>query len=164
MSDDGDGDDRGLVGTPADAPPDREQVLSLLDEALAEAHRKATNGRVYDPETEKVRQGWFRAFGYLAGQYRQLMRDRDLEALAERVEHLETNAHARAGGSAAGAGTSNDPLESAPRLTVRTDGDGDDGEGETDDSETETTAGDTDTDADTDAGGPVDTPPTTPNS
>lgn len=77
--DDGDGSD----------VPDREEVLSLLEDGIDEAHRKVTSGRVYDEGHEKVRIQWIRALAYAAGQYRQLMRDRDLDELAERVERLE---------------------------------------------------------------------------
>lgn len=73
----------------ATAPSERDALLGLLDEGIQEAHRKATSGRVYDAENEKVRQGWFRTLGYLAGQYRQLKRDQDLEELAEKVEQIE---------------------------------------------------------------------------
>ena len=69
--------------------PAREDVLDLLDDALREAHRKVESGRVYDAENEKVRQGWFRTLGYIAGQYRQLKNDADLEELEERIELLE---------------------------------------------------------------------------
>lgn len=56
--------------------PDRDEVVARLDEAMEEAHRKAMNGRVYDAEAEKVRQGWLKTVGYLANSYRQLMKDR----------------------------------------------------------------------------------------
>lgn len=70
--------------------PDRGEVLDLIDDALREAHRKVESGRVYDAENEKVRQGWFRTLGYLAGQYRQLKKDEDLEELRERIDRLES--------------------------------------------------------------------------
>lgn len=69
--------------------PDREDVLALLEDGLDEAHAKVTAGRVYDAENEKVRQGWMRTLGYLAGQYRQLKKDQDLEEMNERLERLE---------------------------------------------------------------------------
>lgn len=68
---------------------DREEVLDRLEDVLEEAHRKAINGRVRDAENEKVRQGWMKAVGYLAGQYRQLIRDKDLEELQEEIEALK---------------------------------------------------------------------------
>lgn len=75
--------------TPFSDAPSREDVMNLLEDALDESHRKATEGRVYDAENERVRQGWLKTFGYLAGQYRQLRKDADLEALQARVEELE---------------------------------------------------------------------------
>lgn len=69
--------------------PSRDEILELLEDGIDEAHRKVTSGRVYDAEHERVRIKWIRALAYAAGQYRQLVRDRDLEELAERVERLE---------------------------------------------------------------------------
>jgi hypothetical protein len=70
---------------------DREEVLDLLEEVLEEAHRKATNGRVRDAENEKVRIQWIKAVGYLVGQYRQLVRDKDLEELKAEVAELKAS-------------------------------------------------------------------------
>ena len=61
----------------------------MLDDGIREAHRKIESGRVYDPQNEKVRQGWLRTLGYLAGQYRQLMKDKELEELQKEVELLK---------------------------------------------------------------------------
>ena len=73
----------------SDETTDRDQVLAQLDDALEEAHQKAINGRVYDAKNEEVRQGWLRVVGYLAGQKRQLLKDKDLDEMAERIEQLE---------------------------------------------------------------------------
>jgi len=67
----------------------REDVLDLLEDVMEEAHRKAINGRVRDAENEKVRIQWIKAVGYLAGQYRQLVRDKDLEELQAEIEALK---------------------------------------------------------------------------
>lgn len=67
----------------------REEVLDMLETALHEAHHKVESGRVYDAENEKVRQKWFRTLGYLAGQYRQLKKDKEIEELSERLAQLE---------------------------------------------------------------------------
>ena len=75
--------------TIAPDPPDRDAVLAMLDDGIREAHRKVESGRVYDPQNEKVRQGWLRTLGYLAGQYRQLMKDKELEELQREVELLK---------------------------------------------------------------------------
>lgn len=69
--------------------PDRDEILGLLEDGLREAHRKVENGRVYDAENENVRQGWMRTLGYLAGQYRQLKKDQDLEEMQDRLDRLE---------------------------------------------------------------------------
>lgn len=80
--------DGGDGGSDEDVP-DRDEILSLLEDGIAEAHRKVESGRVYDPENERVRIKWIKCLAYCAGQYRQLVRDRDLDELAERVEQLE---------------------------------------------------------------------------
>lgn len=68
---------------------DRDEVLARLDDLIQEAHRKASTGRVYDAENERVRQGWFRTVGYLAGQYRQLKKDGQLEEMQAELDLLK---------------------------------------------------------------------------
>jgi hypothetical protein len=79
-----------------DGPPDpfaeaagREEILALLEDAVREAHRKVESGRVYDAENEQVRIKWIRTLAYAAGQYRQLLKDKDLEEFNERLERIE---------------------------------------------------------------------------
>jgi len=72
-----------------DGTPGRDEILELLEDGIAEAHEKVTSGRVYNPENEKVRIQWIRALAYAAGQYRQLMKDRDLEEMEERLQRIE---------------------------------------------------------------------------
>jgi len=71
--------------------PERDEVLSLLNDGMKEAHRKVKSGRVYDAENEKVRQNWIRTLAYVAGQYRQLKKDEDIEELEERLTKLENS-------------------------------------------------------------------------
>jgi hypothetical protein len=79
----------GGAPTEGDATPSRDEVLSLLEDGMREAHEKVKSGRVYDAENEKVRQKWIRTLAYAAGQYRQLKKDADLEELDERLRELE---------------------------------------------------------------------------
>jgi hypothetical protein len=71
------------------AEDDRKDVLSDLDEAMDEAFRKFTNGRVRNPENEKVRIQWFRAYVYAAATRRQLVSDIEEAEHEDRIEHLE---------------------------------------------------------------------------
>jgi hypothetical protein len=71
--------------------PSRDEIMSLLEDGIREAHRKVKAGRVYDPENERVRQKWIRTLAYAANQYRQLKKDEDLEAIDERLTELENN-------------------------------------------------------------------------
>ena len=72
-----------------DETPGRDEILELLEDGIAEAHEKVTSGRVYNPENEKVRIQWIRALAYAAGQYRQLMKDKDLEEMEQRLQRIE---------------------------------------------------------------------------
>lgn len=67
----------------------REDVLRMLEDAMDEAHRKVESGRVRDAENERVRQGWFRVLGYLAGQHRHVLKDKELEEMQEEIELLK---------------------------------------------------------------------------
>lgn len=69
--------------------PQRDEILELLEDGIREAHRKVKEGRVYDPENEKVRIKWIRALAYAANVHRQIQNDRDLEELSERLDRVE---------------------------------------------------------------------------
>lgn len=68
---------------------EREDILRMLEDAMDEAHRKVESGRVRDAENEKVRQGWFRVLGYLAGQHRQVIKDKEIEEMQEELELIK---------------------------------------------------------------------------
>jgi hypothetical protein len=78
-----------IIGGDPEETISREQLLHLLEDGLVEAHYQVTEGRVRDPERDKVKQGWLRVLGYLANTTRQVSRDKDLEQLKERIEELE---------------------------------------------------------------------------
>ncbi|MDZ7703889.1 MAG: hypothetical protein U5L04_05340 [Trueperaceae bacterium] len=67
---------------------DREEILELVEDALREAHRKVESGRVYDAEAERVRIKWIRTVGYMADQYRKVLRDDDLEQMRAEIDEL----------------------------------------------------------------------------
>ncbi len=71
------------------SPPSRKEILKHINMAIQEAKSKVESGRVYDVENEKIRIRWIKALGYLANSYRQLIKDKDLEDLTERIEELE---------------------------------------------------------------------------
>lgn len=68
---------------------DYDEMLETLDVAIAEAKRKIEEGRIRDPEREKVRCKQWRSLGYLINVRRQVANDRDLQELAEQVERLK---------------------------------------------------------------------------
>ena len=71
------------------AEDDRKDVLDDLDEAMDEAFRKFTNGRVRNPENEKVRIQWFRAYVYAVATRRQLISDIEEAEHEDRIARLE---------------------------------------------------------------------------
>lgn len=73
----------------ADRRTEFEEMLEQLDTAIGEAHRKIESGRVYDAENEQVRIKWIRALAYAMNVRRQIVTDRDLEELTERIEAIE---------------------------------------------------------------------------
>lgn len=79
----------GLRETAEDDDSERDQMLDALDTAIEAAQQKIESGRVYDPENEKVRIKWIRGLAYTMNVRRQIVQDRDLEELNERVKQLE---------------------------------------------------------------------------
>ena len=71
------------------AEDDRKDVLNDLNEAMDEAFRKFTEGRVRNPENEKVRIQWFRAYVYAVATRRQLVSDIEEAEHEDRIERLE---------------------------------------------------------------------------
>lgn len=72
------------------AVTDYDGMLETVDVAIEECKRKIENGRIRDPEREKVRVKQWRALGYLINVRRQVANDRDLEELAEEMEALKS--------------------------------------------------------------------------
>jgi hypothetical protein len=68
---------------------DREQQLERLETAIEEAHEKVVNGRVRDPENERVRIKWIRALADVSAEYRKVLEDKDLDELRDRLDVLE---------------------------------------------------------------------------
>jgi hypothetical protein len=79
-----------LGDTDSATAPDREEVMTLLEDGIREAHRKVESGRVRNAENEKVRQGWIRVLAYSANQYRQLKKDQELEDMKYELEALKS--------------------------------------------------------------------------
>jgi hypothetical protein len=72
-----------------EGPSDHQRMLETLDVAIEEAREKVESGRVYNAENEKVRIKWIRALAYAINVRRQVVVDRDLEELTERIEEIE---------------------------------------------------------------------------
>ena len=100
---------------PADDEPlptaGRDEILQLLEEAIRESHKKAVDGRVYDKDNERIRQGWFQRLGQLANQYNRILDSHDekqfeeleakFEALSEEIRQNQPDGVRADGGSSA---------------------------------------------------------------
>jgi hypothetical protein len=76
-------------------PPENEDVdayqdmLEDLDTAIDEVNRKIENGRIRNPEHDKVRIKYYRALGYLVRSRLKVIEQRDLQEMEERLRALE---------------------------------------------------------------------------
>lgn len=70
---------------------DRTEVIEDLEEVMEEAHRKAFDGRVRQPEKQRVRIKWLKGYVSAVSEYRKLVKDvraADQEVRIERLESL----------------------------------------------------------------------------
>ena len=77
----------------ADSPPtpdlgadNYDAMLEKLDKAIDQITDKVENGRIRNPEHEKVRIKYYRALGYLIRTRRQVLEDRELQAFRDALE------------------------------------------------------------------------------
>lgn len=67
----------------------RERLLAKLDEVIDFLHKKAIQGRIKNPENEKVRIQWFKALTYACSIYNQIKRDVELDEVKEDMEEIK---------------------------------------------------------------------------
>ena len=68
---------------------DYDAMLAELDNAIAELTEKIENGRIRDPERDKVRIKQYRALGYLIRTKQQVLEDVTLQELEAEIEELK---------------------------------------------------------------------------
>lgn len=92
-----------MSASPADeeevSESDRDEILSILEEAIHDVRDRAISHEVETPEDERLLINWYRTLGSLTGQYRKLRKDRDLDEMEEELELLQevTDINERAG-------------------------------------------------------------------
>ena len=69
---------------------DREKILETLAETIDDTQDRIDPLAADSPEEQALQIKWIRALGYLAGQYRKLLKDEDLDVLEEEVGLLKT--------------------------------------------------------------------------
>lgn len=79
-----------------DSPPEPDlgtdnfdAMLEKLDVAIENITEKVENGRIRNPEHEKVRIQYYRALGYLIRTRRQILEDRELQEFRDALEAHE---------------------------------------------------------------------------
>jgi hypothetical protein len=68
---------------------DREEILSILKDAIQDVRDRTNSREVETPEDERMLIKWYRTLGSLTGQYRQLQKETDLDEMQETIELLE---------------------------------------------------------------------------
>ena len=73
---------------------DYDEMLRTVDNAVEELSDKIENGRIRDPERDKVRLKMYRTLGYLIRTRRQVMEDATLQELESEIEELKADREA----------------------------------------------------------------------
>ena len=68
---------------------DREEILARLADTIELTHDRIENVDAKSAEAQELQIKWIRALGYLAGQYRKLLKDEDLDEVREELDLLE---------------------------------------------------------------------------
>jgi hypothetical protein len=82
------------MSTTSTPPPDLrtseyDEMLAELDKAIPELTEKIENGRIRDPQRDKVRVKQYRALGYLIRTKQQVLEDVTLQELEAEIERLK---------------------------------------------------------------------------
>lgn len=72
-----------------DGPPDRDDVLGMLSKTMDVVGDRIDASDPETAEEERLLIRWVRTQGYLAGQYRRLKADTDLDEMEEELELFE---------------------------------------------------------------------------
>ena len=70
---------------------DYDRMLATIDDAIEELSDKIENGRIRDPERDKVRLKQYRTLGYLIRTRRKVMQDATLQDLEAEIQELKAD-------------------------------------------------------------------------
>ena len=74
---------------PTDPATERTEVRRQLADTIDFVRDRIRTAELETPEDERMVIRWVRAQGYLTGQYRQLLKDRDLDEMQDDLELLQ---------------------------------------------------------------------------
>ncbi|WP_306059979.1 hypothetical protein [Natronococcus wangiae] len=64
-------------------------MLDRFAATIELTHERIETAEAESPDVQELQIKWIRALGYLAGQYRKLLKDEDLDEMAEELELLQ---------------------------------------------------------------------------
>ncbi|MFC4438567.1 MULTISPECIES: hypothetical protein [Natrialbaceae] len=70
---------------------DRDDVLDRLADTIELTHDRIETTEAESPDAQELQIKWIRALGYLAGQYRKLLKDEDLDEMAAEIDLLKAD-------------------------------------------------------------------------
>ncbi len=73
---------------PTETETGRDAILSTLEETIDDVHKRIQTREVETVEDEQMLIKWHRTLGYLSGQHRKLMKDTDIDEMADELELL----------------------------------------------------------------------------
>lgn len=74
---------------PEESDTDREEVLSILEDAIHDVRNRTKERAVETPDDERMLIKWYRTLATLSGQYRMLQRDTDIDEMEADLELLQ---------------------------------------------------------------------------
>ena len=75
--------------TSTDPATERERVRQQLASTIDTVHERIQDADPESPDEEQMLIRWTRTLGYLSGQYRKLLKDRDLDEMQDELELLQ---------------------------------------------------------------------------
>ncbi|WP_336361922.1 hypothetical protein [Halalkalicoccus salilacus] len=74
---------------PEELETDREEVLSILKDAIHDVRDRTEEREIETPDDERMLIKWYRTLATLSGQYRMLQRDTDIDEMEAELELLQ---------------------------------------------------------------------------
>lgn len=77
----------------ADDSTERDEILDMLADTMETTHTHIEESDWETEDEQELAIKWIRAFGYLSGQYRKLMKDTDIDEMEDELALVKTAAN-----------------------------------------------------------------------